>query len=83
MPRRSTLSDANAMRPQDVFESAYRDLYATYKGELSSDSRKRQVPKWKGRLQIIDSTIITPRVHRRERQDVHVPGGTDGVQGTA
>ena len=59
MPRRSTLSDANARRPQDVFESTYRDLYATYKGELSSDSRKRQVPKWQGRLQIIDSTTIT------------------------
>ena len=41
MPWRSTLSDANARRPQDVFESTYRDLYATYKGELSSDSRKR------------------------------------------
>ena len=59
MPRRSTLSDANARRPQDVFESTYRDLYATYKSELSSDSRKRQVPKWQGRLQIIDSTTIT------------------------
>jgi hypothetical protein len=59
MPRRSTLSDANARRPQEVFESTYRDLYATYKGELSSDSRKRQVPKWLDRLQIIDSTTIT------------------------
>ena len=59
MPRRSTLSDANARRSQDIFESIYRDLYATYKGELSSDSRKRQVPKWLGRLQIIDSTTIT------------------------
>ena len=59
MPRRSTLSDANTRRPQDIFESIYRDLYATYKGELSSDSRKRQVPKWLGRLQIIDSTTIT------------------------
>ena len=59
MPRRSTLSDANARRPQDVFESTYRDLYATYRGELSSDSRKRQVPKWLDSLQIIDSTTIT------------------------
>ena len=59
MPRRSTLSDANARRPQSIFESAYRDLYATYKGELSSDSRKRQVPKWLDSLQIIDSTTIT------------------------
>ncbi len=59
MPRRSTLSDANARRPESVFEATYRDLYATYKGELSSDSRKRQVPKWLDRLQIIDSTTIT------------------------
>ena len=59
MPRRSTLSDANARRPESVFEATYRDLYATYKDELSSDSRKRQVPKWLDRLQIIDSTTIT------------------------
>ena len=41
MPRRSTLSDANARRPESIFEETYRDLYATYKDELSSDSRKR------------------------------------------
>ena len=38
MPRRSTLSDANARRPETVFESTYRSLYARYKDELSSDS---------------------------------------------
>ena len=59
MPRRSTLSDANARRPESIFEAAYRDLYATYKDELSSDSRKRQTPKWLSRLQIIDSTTIS------------------------
>ena len=59
MPRRSTLSDANARRPECVFETAYRDLYAAYRDELSSDSRKRQTPKWLSRLQIIDSTTIT------------------------
>lgn len=59
MPRRSTLSDANARRPESIFEAAYRDLYATYKDELSSDSRRRQTPKWLSRLQIIDSTTIT------------------------
>ncbi len=59
MPRRSTLSDANARRPDSIFEAAYRDLYATYKDELSSDSRKRQTPKWLSRLQIIDSTTIS------------------------
>ena len=59
MPRRSTLSDTNARRPKKVFESIYRSLYARYKDELSSDSRKRQVPSWLHRLQIIDSTTIT------------------------
>ena len=34
-------------------------MYATYKDELSSDSRRGQVPKWLNRLQIIDSTTIT------------------------
>ena len=59
MPHRSTLSDANARRSEVIFEETYRDLYATYKGELSSDSRKHQTPKWLDRLQIIDSTTIT------------------------
>ena len=59
MPRRSTLSDANARRKECVFEAIYRDLYATYRDEISSDSRRRQVPKWLHRLQIIDSTTIT------------------------
>ena len=59
MPRRSTLSDANARRSESIFEATYRDLYATYKDELSSDSRKHKTPKWMERLQIIDSTTIT------------------------
>ena len=53
MPRRSTLSDANARRKECVFQAVYRDLYTTYKDELSSDSRRRQTPKWLSRLQII------------------------------
>ncbi len=56
LPRRSTLSDANARRSEKVFERVY--LYQTYKDELSSDSRKRQNPKWFDKLQIIDSTTI-------------------------
>ena len=59
IPRRTTLSDANARRPETVFESVYRDLYATYHAELSSDSRKSNEPKWIGRLQIIDSTTVS------------------------
>ena len=59
MPRRSTLSDANARCKECVFEAIYKELYSTYKDELSSDSRNRQVPKWLSRLQIIDSATIT------------------------
>lgn len=53
------MSDANARRPEAIFEAAYRHLYATYRGELSADSRKRQAPKWLGRLQIIAPTTIS------------------------
>ena len=59
MPRRSTLSDANARRPECIFETIYRDLYATYKHLLSSDSRKRQTPKWLEKLQVLDSTTVS------------------------
>ena len=59
MPRRSTLSDANARRSECIFEAIYRDLYATYKHKLSSDSRKRQTPKWLEKLQVLDSTTVT------------------------
>ena len=59
MPRRSTLSNANARRSEKVFELIYHSLYGRYKAELSTDSRKRQTPAWLQRLQIIDSTTIT------------------------
>ena len=56
---RSTLADANKRRPEAIFEAVYRDLYAQYRCELISDSRRRKRPKWMDRLQIIDSTTIT------------------------
>ena len=56
---RSTLADANQRRSEAIFEVIYRDLYATYRHVLSSDSRSRKTPKWMKRLQIIDSTTIT------------------------
>lgn len=56
---RSTLADANKRRSEAIFEAIYRDLYATYRTTLSSDSRSRKTPKWMKRLQIIDSTTIT------------------------
>lgn len=59
MPRRSTLSDANARRSEGIFEAIYRDLYKTYRNELSSDSRNNPSSSWINRLQIIDSTTIS------------------------
>lgn len=59
MPTRSTLSDANARRPEAIFESIYRQLYGRYRQELFSDSRSRLSAKWMRRLQIIDSTTIS------------------------
>lgn len=56
---RSTLADANARRPESVFEAIYRDLYGRYRQVLFSDSRSNKTPKWMKRLQIIDSTTIT------------------------
>ena len=56
---RSTLADANKRRPEAIFEAIYRDLYASYRYALSSDSRNGKTPKWMKRLQIIDSTTIT------------------------
>lgn len=56
---RSTLADANRRRPETIFEAIYRDLYATYRQALSSDSRSGKTPKWMKRLQIIYSTTIT------------------------
>ena len=50
---RSTLADANKRRSEAIFETIYRDLYATYRNVLSSDSRSSKTPKWMKRLQII------------------------------
>lgn len=58
MPSRSTLANANKRRPESVFESIYRDLYASYRKRLSSDSRNQKEAQWMKRLQIIDSTTI-------------------------
>lgn len=59
VPRRSTLSDANARRPERFFEEVYRDLYAANKGILSSDSRRNGTADWIKRLRIIDSTTVS------------------------
>ena len=59
VPKRSTLSDANARRSEKFFEEVYRDLYASNRGILSSDSRRNGTEEWIKRLRIIDSTTIT------------------------
>ena len=59
LPRRSTLSDANARRSEKFFEEVYRDLYAANKNLLSSDSRRNGTEEWIKQLRIIDSTRIT------------------------
>lgn len=59
VPRRSTLSDANARRPEGFFEAVYRDLYEQNKKLLSSDSRRNAVEAWMKKLRIIDSTTIS------------------------
>ncbi len=59
VPRRSTLSDANARRPESFFEEVYRYLYDVNKGILSSDSRRNGTEEWIKQLRIIDSTTIS------------------------
>lgn len=59
VPKRSTLSDANARRPEKFFEEVYRDLYESNKSKLSSDSRRNGTESWIKALRIIDSTTIT------------------------
>ena len=59
IPKRSTLSDANARRPEKFFEDVYRDLYEANKNKLTSDSRHNGSEEWLKRLRIIDSTTIS------------------------
>ena len=59
VPKRSTLSDANARRSEKFFEEVYRCLYVANKDILSSDSRRNGTEEWIRRLRIIDSTTIT------------------------
>ena len=59
VPKRSTLSDANARRSEKFFEEVYRDLYETNKSKLTSDSCRGGTEEWLKRLRIIDSTTIS------------------------
>ena len=59
VPRRSTLSDANARRSDRFFEEVYLDLYSRNKDKLSSDIRRNGGEEWIRRLRIIDSTTLS------------------------
>ncbi len=59
VPKRSTLSDANARRSEKFFEEVYRDLYEANRAVLSSDSRRGSTEEWMKRLRIIDSTTVS------------------------
>lgn len=59
VPKRSTLSDANARRSEKFFEEVYRDLYDANRDILSSDSRRNGSEEWIKRLRIIDSTTVS------------------------
>ena len=59
VPKRSTLSDANARRSEKFFEEVYRDLYDANRDILSSGSRRNGSEEWIKRLRIIDSTTVS------------------------
>ena len=57
MPKRSTLSDANARRSSEVFESIYKAIYKQVRPFLSDSYPNNQ--KWMQKLFLVDSTTIT------------------------
>lgn len=59
IPKRSTLSDANARGSEKFFEEVYHNLYEANKEKLTSDSRRNGTEEWIKRLRIIDSTTIS------------------------
>jgi hypothetical protein len=56
IPRRSTLSDANKLRPHEVFEFIYHGLLSQYKHLLSDSRIKEAIRK---NVKIFDSTTIS------------------------
>ena len=55
-PRRSTLADANARRPEALFGDLFHGLYRRYYGSSPDSRRKKDLLS---RLHILDSTTIT------------------------
>lgn len=59
-PARSTMSDGNAKRDWQVFETLYYKLLSHYKGVLLQHGKSRDIEEIKGRvIKIIDSTTIS------------------------
>ena len=57
LPRRSTLSDANAKRDSEVFESIFKAIYSHIRPFLPDSCPKNQ--RWMKKLFLVDSTTIT------------------------
>lgn len=58
LPARSTISDANMVRPPELFARVFADLHRRYKGILSDSSLPKN-ERWLGKLFLVDSTTIT------------------------
>lgn len=57
LPKKSTLSDANAKRSADVFEAIFQTIYKHFKPYLPDSYPKNQ--EWMQKLFLVDSTTIT------------------------
>lgn len=58
LPKRSTISDANKVRPPELFARVFADLYRRYKLFLPDSSLPKN-ERWLHRLFLVDSTTIT------------------------
>ena len=58
LPKRSTLSDANKRRPEELFGWLYMDVLEAHRDLLFSDSQRGKGDSWLNRLKIMDSTTI-------------------------
>ena len=61
---RSTLADANMRRSEAIFEAIYRDLYATYRIVLSSDSHSRKT-LYRTAITTLANSLIGSRLQMR------------------
>lgn len=58
LPKRSTVSDANMVRPPELFAKVFADLYRRYRPFLPDSSLPKN-ERWLHRLFLVDSTTIT------------------------